>query len=88
MTRLDLNKNIILDIANIKKLTTATMCADTTNCCDRAVHPFASLCAQYFGLDVTFLLVLFETTQMMKMCLRTTFGMSHMFYNGEEGQPF
>ena len=65
-----------------------TICADATNCYDRVAHPFASLCAQYFGLDIAYLVVLFRAIQSMKMFLRTSFGVSKDFYSGNEGRPF
>ena len=80
---LDLNKKLISDIAKIKKLTTATTCVDATNCCSRVARPFATFCAHYFGLDVTCLLFIFKTMHVMKLCLRTTFGMSDRFCTGE-----
>ena len=58
-THLALNKKLIADIANIRKLPTITICADATNYYDRVAHPFASLCPQYFGLEITYLTVLF-----------------------------
>ena len=59
VTYLALNKKLIADIANVRKLPTVTICADATNCYDRVAHPFASLCAQYFGLEITCLMILF-----------------------------
>ena len=45
-THLVLDKNLIADIANVRKLPMITICADATNCYDRVARPFASLCAQ------------------------------------------
>ena len=39
-----LNKKLISDIVNIRKLPTITIYVDITNCYNRVVHPFASLC--------------------------------------------
>ena len=87
-THLVLNKNVVSQIANVKKLPTETTCADATHYHDRVAHPFASLCAQCFELDAECLLVLLKTMQTMKMHLRTAFGMSDRFYSREEGKPF
>ena len=87
-TYLALNKKLIADIANIRKLPMITICADATNCYDRVAHPFASLCAQYFGLEISYLAVLFRATQSIKMFLRTSYGISQTSYSGEEGRPF
>ena len=87
-THLALNKKLISDIANVRKLPMITICADATNCYDRVAHPFASLCAQYFGLEVSYLAVLFRAIQSMKMFLRTSYGISQTAYSGEEGRPF
>ena len=58
-THLALNKKLIVDITNVRKIPTVTICADATNCYDRVAYPFASLCAQYFGLEITCLTILF-----------------------------
>ena len=59
-THLALNKKLISDIANVRKLPTKVICTDATNCYNRVEHPFTSLSAQYFGLEVIYLLVLFK----------------------------
>ena len=87
-THLALNKKLIADIANVWKRPTATICADATNCYDRVAHPFASLCAQYFGLELTYLTILFRAIQSMKMFLRTSHGISTTYYSDAIGQPF
>ena len=87
-THLALDKKLIADIANVRKLPMATICADATNCYDRVAHPFASLCAQYFGLELTYLTVLFQAIQSMKMFLRTSHGISTNYYSDTIGQPF
>lgn len=84
-THLALNKKLIADIANVRKLPTATICADATNCYDRVAHPFASLCAQYFGLEITYLTILFRAIQSMKMFLRTSHGISTTYYSDTIG---
>ena len=58
-THLALDKKLISDITNMRKLPMITICADATNCYDRVVHPFASLYAQYFRLDLLYLVILF-----------------------------
>ena len=45
-THLELNKKLIADVANVRKISAVTICADDTNYYDRGVHPFASLCEQ------------------------------------------
>ena len=75
------------DVSNIRKVPTVTICADATNYYDRVAHPYASLCSQYFGFGICYLLVLFKTIQNMKIHLRTAFGVSSFFY-ASEGQPF
>ena len=87
-THLSLSKKLIADIANVRKVPTITVCADATNCYDRVAHPFASLCAQCFGLEISHLVVLFRATQSMKMFLRTSYGLSQNAYAGEHGKPF
>ena len=87
-THLALDKKLIADIANVRKLPIITICADATNCYDRVAHPFASICAQYFRLDIMYLAVLFRAIQSMKMFLRTLHGVSENYYSDNEGQPF
>ena len=65
-----------------------TMCADATNCYDRVAHPFASMGAHYFGLELSYLIVPFKAIQSMKMFLRTSFGLSKNSYLGVDGRPF
>ena len=85
---LALNKKLIADIVNVQKLPTVTICDDATNYYDQVAHLFASLCAQYCGLNIEYLSVLFVITQNMKMFLRTSHGMSSCFYSGDATQPF
>ena len=59
-THLALNKKLFSDIANVRKLPMITICADATNCYDRVAHPFASMRAQHFGLELSCLIVLFQ----------------------------
>ena len=80
-------KKLIADVSNIRKLPTVTIWDDATNCYDRVAHPYASLCSQYFGLDICYLLVLFKTIQNMKIHLLIAFGVSSSFYTSE-GQLF
>ena len=87
-THLALSKKLIADIANVRKAPTITVCADATNCYDRVAHLFASLCAQYFGLEITYLTILFQAIQSMKMFLRTSHGISTTYYSDAIGQPF
>ena len=84
-THLALNKKLIADIANVRKLPTATICADATNCYNRVAHPFASLCAQYFGLEITYLTILFRAIQSIKMFFRISHGISTTYYSDTIG---
>ena len=87
-TQLALDKKLIADIVNVRKLPTITICADATNYYDRVAHPFARLCAQCFGLDITYLTVLFRAIHSMKMFLRTSHGVSTNYYSDKEGMSF
>ena len=58
-THLILDKKLISDIANVRKLPMITICANAANYYDRVAHPFGSLYMQYFGLDLSYLVVLF-----------------------------
>ena len=69
-----LSKKIIVDVSNTKKLSTAMTCTDATNLYDRLLHPYASLCAHYFGMYLSYLSFLFRTIQKMKLHLRTAIG--------------
>ena len=72
----------------MRKFPAVTICADATNCYDRVAHSFASLCAQCFRLEISHLAVLFRTIQSMKMFLRTSYGVSNLYYLGDEDQSF
>ena len=65
-----------------------TICADGTNCYNRVAYLFASMCVQYFGVELSYLVVLFRAIQSMKMFLRTAFGVSKSCYSDNEGRPF
>ena len=73
MTNLVLNKKLIIDIANTKKLLIVIMHADVANYCNRVAYLFASLSTQYFRLYVAYLLVLFRIIQLMKIYLHILF---------------
>ena len=60
-THLALNKKIIAEIHNTRKLPTVAVCADATNCHDRVAHYHTSLCSHFFGIEMFYLLVLFKT---------------------------
>ena len=57
---LALNKKLIADIANIRKILMVITYTDIRNYYNRVAHPFASLHAKYFRLEVAYLLVLFR----------------------------
>ena len=46
------HKNLIGDMSNQNKTATLVISADASNFYDRVTHPFASLTAQYFGLQL------------------------------------
>ena len=87
-THFALDKKLISDIPNMRKLLMITICADATNCYDKVTHPFASLCAQYFRLNLSYLVVLFRAIQSMKMFLRTAFRVSKNYYSGNDDRLF
>ena len=62
--------------------------ADVINCFNRIAHTFASLSGQFFGLELEYLLVLFQLIQLMKMYLRTIFGILSNLYLGSLELPF
>ena len=74
-----LNKKLIADIANAKKLLIVIIHTDAINYHNRVLHSFTSLSTQYFGLDIVHLLVLFRTIQLMKMYLYTLFRVLKQF---------
>ena len=87
-THLALDKKLIADIANVQKLPMISICADAMNCYERVAYPFTSIYAQYFRLELPYHLILFRAIQLMKIFLRTSFGISMISYSGDEGRPF
>lgn len=87
-THLALNNKLIVDIANVQKLPIITICAGAPNCYDRVAHSFASSCAQCFRVEISYLVALFRAIQLMKMFLRTGFGVSEIYYSGCEEKSF
>ena len=83
-----LNKKLIADISNQIKSPSIVMSADATNCYDRVAHPFASLTAQHFGVQLSYVRVLLTAIQQMNMFLRTSFGISSSCYSGSFALPF
>ena len=83
-----LNKKLVSDIANQSKKPTVVVSADASNCYDQIMHPIASLTCQHFGLNLEYLLLLFGIIQILKMYLRTSFGLSMQFYTGTKSLPF
>ena len=61
---------------------------DTMNCYDRVVYLFTSLSAQYFGLDVTYLLVLFGIIKLIKIYLCMLFKVLRQFCTRDNCQLF
>ena len=85
---LALNKKLIADIANIHKQLIVTICTNATNCYNRVAYPYASICCQYFGLELLYLLVLVGEIQPMKIYLHTLLGISSSFYSSSNSHPF
>ena len=83
-----LNKKLLADISNVQKRLMVIICEDTINCYNRVLHLFVSLYTQYFGLEVSYLLVLLRTMKIMKMFLHIFFSMSDRFYSGGDGILF
>ena len=54
-----INKKVILDISNQKKVPSITISADATNCYDRVVYSFTSFTVQHFSIHFSYLLILF-----------------------------
>ena len=68
-----INKKVFSDISNQKKASSVVISADTTNCYNRIAHPFTSLTAQYFRVQLSYLLVLFKAIQNMKIFLKISY---------------
>ena len=83
-----LNKKLVSDIANQSKKLTVVVSVDASNCYDRIAHPIAILTCQHFGLNLEYLLLLFGIIQILKMYLRTSFGLSTQFYTRTKSLPF
>ena len=79
-THLVLNKKLLVDMSNVQKRLMVITHIDVTNCYNRVTYPFVSLCAQYFMLEISYLLVLFRIIQIMKMFLCTSFSVFNRFY--------
>ena len=65
-----------------------TIYTNVTNCYNRVAYLFASMCAQYFGVELSYLVVLFRAIQSMKMFLQTVFRVSEQYYSGNKGRQF
>ena len=72
----------------MKKRLIIIIYVDATNYYNRVAYPFASLNVQYFGLEVSYLLVLFRIIQIIKIFLCASFRVSNRFYSGEDRKPF
>ena len=71
-THLALDKKLISDIANARKVLLITICTDTSNCSNRVAHVFASACAKYFRVEILHLVILFRAIQSIKIFLHTS----------------
>ena len=83
-----LNKKFIADISNQIKSPSIVISANAINCYDRVVHPFASLIAQYFGVQLSYVRVLLTAIQQMNMFLQTSFRISSSCYSESFTMPF
>ena len=63
----------------MRKRLIVIICTDTASCYNRAVYPFASLCTQYFRLEVFYLLVLLRTIEIKKILLYILFRVLDMY---------
>ena len=82
VTYLALNKKFLASIANARELPIITIYTHTTNYYNVVAHSFASLCAQYFTLEIVCFVVLFRVIQSMKMLLRTSCSGFENYYLG------
>ena len=64
------------------------MCADAINYYNRVAHPFASLYAQYFGVEITYLAILFRAIYSIKIFLHIACRVSEAYYSISEGRLF
>ena len=83
-----INKKLISDIFNQVKTPSAVIITDANNCCHRVSHPFASLTAQHFGVNVDYIMVLLKSIQHVTMFLQTSFGACYPSYSGTSSLPF
>ena len=70
---LTLNRNLIADIVNMRKKPIVAICTDTINFYSRVAYPFTILCVQCFRIEVSYILELLRTIQMMKIFLYALF---------------
>ena len=87
-TQLVLNKKLIASMSNVRKISAVTIHTNAANCYDRVGHFVASLCTQYFRLEILHLAVLFKTIPSMKIFLRTSHRVHNLHYLEEKDQPF
>ena len=88
VTYLALDKKLIFNIVNIRKLPAITICADTTNYYNRVVHSFTSLYTQYFWTETTYLAILFRAIYSMKIFLQIAYEVSESYYSSNKGILF
>ena len=87
-THLALDKKLISDVSNARKLLIIAACADATKYCVSMAHPFTSMCAQYLGVELSCIVVVFRAIQIIKMCLRTLFIVPDNYYFRDGGRLF
>ena len=83
-----MNKKLIANIANQAKSPLVVVSADATNCYDQVAHPFASLTAQHFGIQINYILVLLKAIQNMTIHLQIAYRVSSLAYSGSNLIPF
>ena len=83
-----LNKKLVQYIGNQTRCTTVVTSTNATNCYDRIAHLDAIMTNQNFGSQVEYLIILFATTQSIKISLRISYGFSEIFCIGSGDIPF
>ena len=70
VSHLALDKKLISNIANVRKLPIINVCTNAINCYNRVAYSFTSLYAQYFLVEITYLAVLFRAIYLIKIFSR------------------
>ena len=51
-------------------------------------YPFAAMTCRHFELQIEYILILFSSIQSIRMYLKTSFGISTLYYTGTSDRPF